>query len=110
MRKTMSKEITTTTLKLGKINVVEGVPVVEQLPDETLLGEPNERNIGKHIYKKYGSGVTIYHKEVKKLMYEMDVEDFIKYATLKGKEEMVSETNQQTEVTASTIITRQRRG
>jgi hypothetical protein len=111
MRKIMSKEITTTTLKLGKIKVIDGSPLVEKLPDETLLGEPNERNIGKIIYKKYGAGVTIYHKEIKKLMYEMEVEEFIKHATLKeGEEKTVKESNEKTEVTASTIITRQRRG
>jgi hypothetical protein len=118
MRKTMSKEITTTTLKLGKIKVIDGSPIVEQLPDETLIGTPNDKLIGRMMFKKHGAGVTVYSKEVNKLVYEMSVEDFIKYGVLKGYEEQQAEEAQETkeaestetENTGSTIIVRQRRG
>jgi hypothetical protein len=118
MRKTMSKEITTTTLKLGKIKVLDGTPIVEQLPDETLIGTPNDKLIGRMMFKKHGAGITVYSKETNKLVYEMSIDDFIKYGKLKGIEEQQTEemqetketTNTETENTGSTIIVRQRRG
>jgi hypothetical protein len=118
MRKTMSKEITTTTLKLGKIKVLDGTPIVEQLPDETLIGTPNDKLIGRMMSKKHGAGITVYSKEVNKLVYEMSIDDFIKYGTLKTCEDQQSEEIQEienentleSENTGTTIITRQRRG
>lgn len=89
MRKMMTKEVTTTTFKIAKIEIQDGEPVIVELPSETLLGNVSMEKAQREINKKYGYPVTILSLSANTLIYEMPVEEFIKIATLK---EVTSET------------------
>jgi hypothetical protein len=82
-RKTMTKEVTSTTVKVAKMVMVEGSPKAETLPDEILIGNVTLENAQKHVSKKMGAGVTVFAVEPKTDVYEMSVEEFIKVATLR---------------------------
>lgn len=82
LRKTMQKEITKTTVKLAKMDLQDGQPVAVPLPDETLLGNVSLENAQKQMSKKH-QGATVFSVEPDTVVYEMSVEDFIKYATIK---------------------------
>lgn len=81
-RKTMTKEVTKTTIKLGKIEMVEGTPKAVNLPDEIVLGNCSPEKAQKLMNKKHGV-VTVFEVVPKTQVYEMDVMEFIKVATLK---------------------------
>jgi hypothetical protein len=82
-RKTMTKEVTSTTVKLARMVMVEGAPNAETLPDEILIGNVTLENAQKAVTKKHGAGVTVFAVEPKTDVYEMPVEEFIKVATLR---------------------------
>ncbi len=83
MRKYMTKEVTTTTIKLAKVTVDEnGLPVVEQLEPYVKLGTINKEKAQKLINKEYGLGVTVFGMEENTYVYKMKVADFIKVAEL----------------------------
>jgi Histone-like Protein p6 len=83
MRKFMTKEVTTTTLKLAKMKMVDGRPVAEPLEDEILLGNVSLERAQKFAIKKHGSGVTVFEAVANTHVYEMPVEEFIKVASIK---------------------------
>ena len=83
-RKMMTKEVTTTTVKLGKIEMVDGTPTVVTLPDEVILGNCSPEKTQKLMNKKHGV-VTVFEVIPNTRVYEMEVEKFIELATLKVK-------------------------
>ena len=85
-RKMMTKEVTTTTVKLGRIEMVDGTPSVVTLPDEKINGNCSLEKVQKLMNKKHGV-VTVFEVVPETQVYEMDVMEFIKVATLKVKEE-----------------------
>lgn len=87
MRRMMTKEVTKTTVKLAKMVTENGLPKAEPMEDEILLGNVSLEKAQKAISKKHGAGVTVFAVEVDTSTYEMDVEEFIKVATLKVAEE-----------------------
>jgi hypothetical protein len=92
MRKMMSREITTTTVKIAKMEVVNGLPQAVPMEDEVLLGNVNLEKAQKEIGKKYGQGVTVFEVSPDTQTYELAVDDFLKAASLKvdePKEEIV---------------------
>jgi hypothetical protein len=79
----MTKEVTTTTIKSGKIIISpEGKPEVNPMQDIIVLGTLSEAKAHKTVYKKYGAGTTIYDVQEETKTYRMKVEDFIKVAEL----------------------------
>jgi hypothetical protein len=86
MRKLMTKEVTTTTLKLAKMQMVEGQPVATALEDEILLGNVSIEKAQGFATKKHGTGVTVFEVVADTKVYEMSVEDFIKHATVKEEQ------------------------
>ena len=84
-RKMMTKEVTKTTIKLGKIEMVEGSPTVVRLADEIVLGNCNAERAQKLMNKKHGV-VTVFEVIPDTNVYEMEVEKFIELATLKDTE------------------------
>ena len=78
----MTREITTTTVKVAKIEVQDGVPVAVHLPDTELLGDVKMERAQRTLNKQYGESVTITELLVNKVKYEMPVEDFIANATI----------------------------
>lgn len=88
MRKLMTKEVTMTIIKLAKMNPTPEGITTETLPDEMLLGSVSLSKCQKHINKKYKNHlINIYHTEVITKTYEMEVEEFIKIARIKGENE-----------------------
>jgi hypothetical protein len=83
MRKLMTKEVTTTTVQLAKMEMVDGSPVAVALPQETLLGNVSLEKAQKEMSKKFGAGVTVFQVVPNSFTYEMPVEDFVKVATIK---------------------------
>jgi hypothetical protein len=82
----MTKEVTTTTLKLAKMEMVEGTPTAVSLPNEVLLGNVSLEKAQSFATKKHGAGVTVFEVTADTKTYEMSVEDFIKYASLKEEQ------------------------
>jgi hypothetical protein len=83
MRKIMSKEVTFTTIKTVKIEVVEGQPTNVLLPDEIMIGSITFEKALKAMKQKYGESIIVYDMITETKVYEMEVEDFIKHASLK---------------------------
>jgi hypothetical protein len=86
MRKMMTKEVTKTIVKLGKLEMVEGSPQAVMLPDEVILGNVSVEKAQRILNKKFETPVTIFGVSADTEVYEMAVEDFIKVATIKTEE------------------------
>ena len=84
-RKMMTKEVTTTTVKIGKIEMVNGTPNVVMLPEEKINGNITLEKAQKLMNKKHGV-VTVFEVVPETQVYEMEVMEFIKVATLKDTE------------------------
>ena len=88
MRKMLSKEITFTHVKVAVLEVMEdGSPKAIEQPPIELLGDISIERADKMIAKDYkGKMIMIYSIETEKRTYEMEVEEFIKVASIKVKE------------------------
>jgi hypothetical protein len=93
MRKMMSKEVTQTTVKVGKVVIGDnGMPSIEPLPDLILVGNVSQAKAQKTVVEKYktlvnaGVTVTVFGIEANTVVYEMEVEKFIELATVKVEE------------------------
>lgn len=80
MKKTMTKEVTTTSIKLGRVKLVDGMPIVEPLNDELMLGNVSLEKAQKAMRKQHGDDVTVFGVEANTQKYKMSVEDFIRIA------------------------------
>jgi hypothetical protein len=90
MRKTMTKEVTKTVVKVTEVKSVDGQPVAERLEDVTLLGNVSLEKAQRVIAKQFaGRNVTVFDVETNTQVYELPVEEFIEIATVKedSKEE-----------------------
>jgi hypothetical protein len=83
MRKMLTKEVTTTKVKLAKMEMVDGMPQAKELPEETLLGSLSMEQAQKAMSKKHGQGATVFFVEPNTVVYEMPVEEFIEIAKVK---------------------------
>jgi hypothetical protein len=86
MRKMMTKEVTTTKIKIAQLTMVEGQPQAVSMPDEIVLGNVTLEKAQSLVSKKHGQGVTVFSVEADTKTYEMSVEDFIEYAALKEEQ------------------------
>lgn len=80
MRKYMTKEVTSTTVKIAKMEVVDGKPTATTLEDEILLGNVTLEKAQKAVTKKHGAGVTVFGVEPATKIYKLAVEEFLKIA------------------------------
>ena len=84
MRKFMTKEVTSTTVKVTEITNVEGQPVATQLEDVTLLGNVSLEKAQRTVSKMFaGRNVTVFGVETNTKVYELPVKEFIEIATVK---------------------------
>ncbi|UTC25169.1 transcriptional regulator [Cytobacillus phage Bfsp1] len=97
MRKMMTKEVTSTTVKLAKIKHENGQVQAVSLPEEILLGNVTEEKAQKVMAKKHGHGVSVVGVEPQTNVYELEVEKFIEIARLKEDAEPGAETSEQAE-------------
>lgn len=91
-RKTMTKEVTKTTVKLSKIENVNGQPQAKPMEDQILIGNVSADKAQREITKQHGTGVTVFEVIPETTKYQMSVEDFIKHADVVKDE---PETNEQ---------------
>ena len=87
MRKMMSKEVTFTTLKIAKIEMLNGSATVVELPEEIIMGTISKDKAQKAVNKKHNSIITILSHTENSDIYEMSVEDFVKQAKIQTKQE-----------------------
>jgi hypothetical protein len=91
MRRLMTKEVTSTTVKVARIDVTSGKPVVVELEPVILLGNVDSEKAQKVVAKQHGNGVTVLGVESVTDVYEMEVSEFIKIARKREPGEEVSE-------------------
>lgn len=89
----MTKEVTSTIVKVAKIDMVEGQPKAVELEPIILLGNRDLEFAQKAVQKSHGAGVTVLSVEADTKVYELEVSEFIKIARLKedGESESVEE-------------------
>jgi hypothetical protein len=92
MRKTLVKEVTSTTVKVARMEIENGQPIAVNLPDVILLGNVSLEKAQKIVNKEYGGG-TVFGVQAETKTYVMSVEEFIKVASL--KEDGDGETSEQ---------------
>lgn len=79
----MTKEVTSTTVKVAKIDMVEGQPQAVELEPIILLGNVDAEKAQKLVSKSQGAGVTVLSVEADTKVYELEVTEFLKIARLK---------------------------
>lgn len=85
-RKTMTKEVTKTTVKLAKmVTDANGAPKAEQLPDVVLIGNVSLEKAQKEVNKRFEFPVTVFGVQPETQVYQMSVERFIELAELKNR-------------------------
>lgn len=82
MKKVMQKEVIQTTIKMARIEVIDGQTQLVELPEAVQLGNISKERAQKWATKEYGQGTTVTHVEPNALRYEMEVLEFIKLAKL----------------------------
>lgn len=83
MRKLMTKEVVFTNIYSAEIIVNEdGTPGVKQHAPMTVIGNLNQKQADKYI-KDYYKNANVYKVSHETLVYEMEVEEFIKHAKVK---------------------------
>jgi len=90
MRKTLTREVTHTTVKLARMNIVDGKPEVEEMEDLVLIGNVNKEKAQRQVTKEFGHGATVLEVKPDTKKYKMAVEKFIELA-----EEVTEETEEQ---------------
>lgn len=85
-RKMMQREVTTTFVKVAKIDVVNGEPKTVILPEVELVGNVSMEQVQRTLNKQYGQPVTILELIPDTKVYEMALEDFIRYAEVKEEQ------------------------
>jgi hypothetical protein len=85
-RKMLTREITTTTVKAAKMTVVDGQPTAETLEDVLLVGNVTLEKANKELKKMHGEGTTVFTVIPETKQYEMPVDVFLQYATIKVAE------------------------
>lgn len=83
MRTQMTKEVTFTTCKVAEMVIENGMPKVIERDSERFLGNASMAKITRELRKMYKKELTPFDIKVETFTYVMDVEDFIKHATLK---------------------------
>lgn len=82
MRSTITRTMATSEIHAFRLVMKEGVPEVETLPVLTIGGKVSREAAEKELRKQYGktAAVTVKDIVVKEDLYEIAVEDFLKYA------------------------------
>ena len=82
----LTKEVTSTTIKLAQLQMVDGQPQAVVIPDMVVLGNVNSEQAQKLAEKELGKGITVFGVSAETQTYEMPVAEFIKVATIKVTE------------------------
>lgn len=86
-RKMMTKEVTSTTVQIAKMELENGQPVAKPLNAVTLIGNRTLESAQKEVNKMFkGDNVTVFNVQAETVTYEMEVSEFIKLAKVKEKQ------------------------
>lgn len=80
MRRTLKRQVTKTTIKLARMEFKDGEAVSTLLPDEFMVGNVTLEQANRQMRKKHGDNVVVMALQANTDMYQMPLEDFIKYA------------------------------
>ena len=94
MRRMMTREVTKTTIKVAKMEMVDGQPQAVALPDKVVIGNIRLERAQREVQKEYDEPVTVLQVIPETTKYEMPVETFIEHATIKVDEEVEQEDNE----------------
>lgn len=99
MRNTITRTLATSEITGFTLEIVDGKPQVKELEKITIAGKAKEKDALKALKKVYGDvkGLTVGNIEVSENVYEISVEDFVKYATVKKDSEPSEEVAETTE-------------
>lgn len=81
MRKTIVRTITATTINSSNITFIAGKPIITENKPITVNGTIDEPKALKEVRKAYGEKAQITDTTEVNDVYEISVEDFMKYAT-----------------------------
>jgi hypothetical protein len=81
IRKTIMRTITATTIKSANVSFVAGKAIVKDNNPITVNGTLDEKEALKVVRKAYGEYAQVTELTSVDDVYEISVEDFIKYAT-----------------------------
>lgn len=81
MRKVITRTITATTIESARVIFEMGTPVAKENPAITVNGIIAEDKALKEVRKAYGENTQVTNIVVVDDIYEISVDDFIKYAT-----------------------------
>ena len=82
MRKTIIRTITSTTITSTKIHFEKGVPLLSENPIVVFNGSITPEKALKEIRKEFGETSTVVDITELKNVYEISVEDFLKYGKI----------------------------
>jgi hypothetical protein len=82
-RKMLTREVTHTTVKLGRIVKENDQPVLKPLEDQTMIGNVDVAKAQKELSKHYDFPVTVFEVHPQTEQREMPLEDFIKHSKVK---------------------------
>lgn len=82
MRDTITRTMATSQIQGFMMKVVDGKPTVEELPVLTVAGKATEKDALKELKKVHGKGANVTVASIVTIedVYEISVEDFLKYA------------------------------
>lgn len=82
MRNTITRTMATSEIHAFRLVMKEGKPEVETLPAMTIGGKATVRDAEKALRKQYGKDapITVSKIDVREDVYEISVDDFMKYA------------------------------
>lgn len=76
----MTREVTSTTVKVARMEEQNGLPVAVELPDVTILGNVSMEKATKEVKKIHGENAAVFKLEANTQKYRMPVEEFIQLA------------------------------
>lgn len=86
VRKMMQREITNTTVRVSKMEVVEGKPVATELEPIELIGNQSLEGAQKQIKKMFpNENVQAFEVIPDTNVYELPLDEFIKHATVRSE-------------------------
>lgn len=91
MRKTILKEVAFTEIHYIKLELVAGQPTAVVQPMRKELGKLTQEKAQKLIHEEVGSNATVFKTKQEKVVYEMDITDFIKYGKIRKEETPVED-------------------
>lgn len=97
-RRVMTREVTQTKIKVAKLVVENGVPVVKDMDNVVVIGKRTKEWAERYVVREFGQGTVALDVETISNVYELPLEKFLEVATIKTKQtELELNEDEQTE-------------